>query len=156
MESNREDARQALLAASRAEAAPYIHYPATPVWFAPATGLWSAAMVGVWAWLPDSKALLFASLAILLALEAAAITWLQRSHGALPMPGTGTPPAEIGRVWRGYFCGCAAVLVVVALAWIVVGILAAAITAFVLVTAGLYWYDSAYNTAAKSVRARLA
>ena len=156
METNRDEARSALLAAERAAAAPYIDYPASPGWTAPVTALWVAAMVGAFTLWPERTALFVIYLGVLMALEAGCIAWLQRRHGALPIPGTGTPPTEIGRVWRGYFIGCAVVLAVVTVVWWLVGIPAAALTAFVLVAAGLAWYERAYTGAARSVRERLA
>ena len=91
------DAREQLQIIERAAAAPYVNYPATPWWYSPLVGLWAAAMIGTFTWWRESTALFAASLAILIALEGAFIAWIQRRHGALPMPGRGTPPAEIGR-----------------------------------------------------------
>ena len=156
METNQDEVRRALLVAERAAAAPYIDYPPSPAWFAPVTGLWFAALVGVFTWWRESVAVFVVGLGLLLALEAGYLTWMRQRHGALPMPGTGTPPAEIGRVWRGYFAGCGVVLALVALVWWQVGVLPAAATTFVLVTSGLVWYERAYVAAAGVVRERLA
>ncbi len=156
METNRDEAREALLTASRAEAAPYVEYPETPAWFIPVTALWFAAIVGVWSLWQENRVLFGVCIAVLFLLEAGCITWMQRRHGALPMPGTGTPPPEIARVWRGYFIGCALVALAVALAWWWAGIPAAALTAFVTIAGGLVWYERAYAAAAAAVRARLA
>ncbi|HYO19771.1 MAG TPA: hypothetical protein VES02_14025 [Dermatophilaceae bacterium] len=156
METNRDEIRSELLAAERAAAAPYIDYPASPAWFAPVTALWFAALVGALMWLGVNNALFAASIAVLVALEAGYLTWMRRRHGALPMPGTGTPPPEIGRVWRGYFAGCVVILGLVVLAWWQIGLPAAALTVFVLVAGGLTWYERAYVKAARTVRERLA
>ena len=156
METNQNEVRNALLAAERAAAAPYIDYPVLPAWYALATGLWFAGFVGVFAWWRESTALFVSLMAVLVAVEAVFLAWMQKRHGALPMPGTGTPPAEIGRVWRGYFAGCVVVLALVALVWWQFGVLAAAVTTFVLVSAGTAWYERAYAWAAGCVRERLA
>ena len=156
METNRDEIRSALLAAERAAAAPYIDYPASPAWYAPVTGLWFAAFVGAFTWWRGSTALFVSFLVVLIALEAGFLAWMQKRHGALPMPGTGTPPAEIGRVWRGYYAGCVLVLGLVALVWWQFGVPPAALTTFVLVASALTWYERAYAKAAGSVRERLA
>ena len=156
METNQEEVRRALLVAERAAAAPYIDYPASPAWFAPVSGLWFAALVGVFTWWRESVAVFVVALALLIALEAGFFAWMRQRHGALPMPGTGTPPVEIGRIWRGYFAGCGVVITAVALVWWQFGVLPAAATTFVLVASGLTWYERAYISSAGAVRERLA
>ena len=148
------DAQEQLRILERAEAAPYISYPVTP-WYSPVMGLWAAAMIGVFTWWRSNGALFVASLVVLIALEVAFLAWMQRRHGAMPMPGRGTPPKEIGAVWRGYVLSVPVVAVLVTLAWWLVGVPAAAVTAFVVVTAGLAYYERRYAQAAAKVRERL-
>jgi hypothetical protein len=150
------DPREQLALVERAEAAPYLNYPPTPWWYPPVAGLWAAGMIGTFGWWRGNAGLFIGSLAVLLALEAAFLVWMRRRHGAFPMPGRGTPPAEIAAVWRGYF-GCLPVIAaVVALVWWRIGIPAAAPVAFVLVTAGLAVYEQRYARAASRARERLA
>ncbi|MBQ0901056.1 hypothetical protein [Micromonospora sp. U21] len=144
-----------LRAAERGAAAPYVNYPPTPWWYAPAIGAWAAAMIGTFTWWRENAALFMASLAALIAVEALFVVWMRRRHGALPMPGKGTPPAEIAAVWRGYFAALPVVTLVVGLVWWLVGIPAAAGAAFVLVTVGLAVYERRYASAAAGTRARL-
>lgn len=139
----------------RAEAAPYLRYPPTPWWYFPAVGLWVAALIGTFTWWRENVGLFVGALAVLIAVEVLAIVVLQRRHGALPMPGRGTPPAEIAPVWRGYFLGLPVVAAAVALAWWLLGIPVAAGVAFVLVTGGLALYEQRYTRAAARVRERL-
>ncbi|GEL21900.1 hypothetical protein PSU4_08540 [Pseudonocardia sulfidoxydans NBRC 16205] len=149
------DPRVALDELERAEAAPYVNYPATPWWHFPLMGLWAGAMVGAFVWWRESALLFVGAMVVLVAIETAYLVWLSRTHGALPMPGRGTPPAELAPVWRGYFIGVAVVVVGVGLVWWLLGIAAAAVTAFVLVTGGLAEYDRRYERAAARTRARL-
>ncbi|TWD78986.1 hypothetical protein FB561_0034 [Kribbella amoyensis] len=149
------DAREQLRILERAEAAPYISYPPTPRWYAPAIGAWAAAFIGAFTWWRENTPLFAASLAGLILLELVFVTWMQRRHGALPMPGRGRPPAEIGRVWSRYFVGLLVVCALVGLAWWRIGVAAGAATAFVTVTAGLAYYEYCYAQAAAEVRKRL-
>jgi hypothetical protein len=150
------DAREQLRMVERAEAAPYVNYPKTPWWYAPAIGLWVAAMIGAFTWWRENAVLFCLSLAVLIVAEIGFITWMQRRHGAMPFPGRGRPPVEIASIWRAYFAGLAAIGVLVALAWWLVGVPAAAVAAFVLVTGGLIVYERAYAVAAAKVKERLA
>ncbi len=150
------DAQEQMRLLERAEAAPYVDYPKTPWWYPFTIGLWVAAMIGVFTWWRENAALLASSLAVLIVLELAFITWMQRRHGAMPMPGRGKPPVEIGALWRNYFVGLAVTVVIAGLAWWLIGIPAAAATAFVLVTGGLVVYERAYAVAAAKVKERLA
>jgi hypothetical protein len=150
------DPREQLAIIERAAAAPYVKFPATPWWYSPMVGLWAAAMIGAFTWWRENTALFAASLAVLISLEGAFIAWIQRRHGALPMPGRGTPPPEIGRVWRGYFLALPVVAGLIALAWWLGGVPVAAVTAFIVVTAGLAYYERRYAVAAAKVRERLA
>lgn len=140
----------------RAEAAPYVDYPPTPWWYFPSVGLWAAALIAAFAWWRENTVLFIGTIVVLVALEGAFIAWMSRRHGALPMPGRGTPPAEIAVVWRGYFAGVAVVVAVVGLVWWLAGPPVAAPVTFVLVTAGLVLYERRYAVAAAKVRERLA
>ncbi|WP_203712085.1 hypothetical protein [Asanoa siamensis] len=150
------EVREQLAAAERGAAAPYVEYPPTPWWYAPVVGLWAAGMVGAFTWWRESVALFLGSLAVLILLEVLFLTWMRRRHGALPMPGKGTPPPEIAVLWRRYFGSLVVVVLVVAGGWLLGGVPVAAALAFVLVTAGLAVYERRYAKAAAAVRARLA
>lgn len=150
------DAQEQLRVLERAEAAPYVDYPKTPWWYAIVVGLWVAAMIGTFTWWRENAPLFTASLVGLILLELAFITWMQRRHGAMPMPGRGKPPVEIGAMWRRYFAGLAATVVITGLIWWLIGVPAAAATAFVLATGGLVIYERAYAVAAAKVKERLA
>lgn len=145
----------ALREAERGAAAPYIAYPTTPWWYPLVLGAWAAAMVGMFVFWRQNGALFFAGIAILISLEVLFLTWLQRRHGALPMLGKGKPPEEIAASYRGYFAGLAVIVAAVALVWLLAGVPAAAATTFVLVSAGLFWYEKVYSAAAERVKARL-
>ncbi|WP_191844106.1 hypothetical protein [Catellatospora chokoriensis] len=144
-----------LKAAERGAAAPYVDYPPTPWWHAPSVGAWVAAMIGTFTWWRENAGLFVGSLVALIAVEILFVTWMRRRHGALPMPGRGTPPIEIAGVWRGYAAALPVIALLVAAAWLLGGIPAAAIAGFVLVTAGLAVYERRYSVAAARTRARL-
>lgn len=148
-------ARDEWATAERAAAAPYLNYPPTPWWYAPVVGLWAAALVAASMWWRTNVALFVPAVAVLVVLEGIFIGWMQRRHGALPLPGRGRPPREIAAAWRRYFVGFAVVVVVVVLLRVLAGAPAAAAAAFVLVTAGLVVYERSYATAAARARDRL-
>jgi hypothetical protein len=137
------------------EAAPYVHYPSTPWWYAPAIGAWAAALVLAFSWWRGHAALFAGSLVLLVAIEGVFVVWQKRRHGALPVPGRGRPPAEIASMWRGYVAGMALVIAAVAVTCWLAGIAAGAVVAFVTVTAGIALYEWRYAGAAARVRARL-
>jgi len=149
------DAEEQLRIIERAEAAPYISYPKSPWWYPPLAGLWVAALIGAFTWWRDSSLLFVSSLAVLLGLEIAFLTWMQRRHGAMPFPGRGRPPREIGRIWIRYILAVPVLMIAVGLVWWLVGVLAGAVTAFALVTAGIWYYERRYAVAAAKVRERL-
>ncbi|MFC0627757.1 hypothetical protein [Kribbella deserti] len=153
MESN---AREQMAIVERAEAAPYIDYPPTPLWYYPSIGLWVAAMIGTFVWWRENAVLFAGTILVLVALEGAFIAWMSRRHGALPMPGRGNPPREIAAVWRGYFIGLALIVAAIAVVWWLTGPPIAAPAGFVLVTGGLVLYERRYAVAAAKVRERLA
>ncbi|MEU8075173.1 hypothetical protein AB0B31_06960 [Catellatospora citrea] len=144
-----------LKAAERGAAAPYVDYPPTPWWYAPSVGAWVAAMIGTFTWWRENAGLFVGSLVALIAVEILFVTWMRRRHGALPMPGRGTPPTEIAGVWRGYAAALPVIALLVAAAWLLGGVPAAALAGFVLVTAGLAVYERRYAVAAATTRARL-
>ena len=149
------DPQEQLRIIERAEAAPYISYPKSPWWYPPVAGLWVAALIGAFTWWRESGLLFVGSLAVLLGLEFAFLTWMQRRHGAMPFPGRGRPPREIGRIWVRYFLAAPVLVIAIGLAWWLAGVLAGAVTAFVLVTAGIWYYERRYAIAAAKVRERL-
>ncbi|GAA3198903.1 hypothetical protein ACFO1B_02375 [Dactylosporangium siamense] len=151
-----DEVREQLALVRRAEAAPYIDYPPTPWWYSPAIGAWVAGMIGAFTWWRSDAVLFVGTLAALIVLELAFLTWMRRRHGALPMPGRGTPPHEIAAAWRGYAIALPVVVVVVGFVWWLAGVPVAAGVAFVLVTAGLAVYERRYAAAAAKVRSRLA
>jgi hypothetical protein len=150
-----DEPRALLKIAERAAAAPYIDYPPTPSWYYPAVGGWAAAMVGVFTWFRVEPIAFFGTLFLLIVIEFAFVGWMSKRHGAFPMPGKGTPPAEIRVEWNRYFLALPVVAGVVALTWWLVGIPAAAAVTFVLITGGLLIYERRYNRAAAAVRVRL-
>jgi hypothetical protein len=150
-----EQARELLAVAERAEAAPYLDYPPTPWWYYPAVGAWAAAMIGTFAWWRQSIPLFVGSLAVLILLEIVFLRWMTRRHGALPTPGRGTPPPEIGAVWRGYFMALPGIALLVGVSWWLGDVPVAACVAFVSITGGLVFYEKRYARAADAVRARL-
>lgn len=79
---------------------------------------------------------------------------MSKRHGAFPMPGKGTPPAEIRVEWNRYFLALPVVAGVVTLTWWRVGIPAAAAVTFVLITGGLLINERRYNHAAAAVPAK--
>ncbi|WP_460491308.1 hypothetical protein [Dactylosporangium cerinum] len=113
-------------------------------------------MIGAFTWWRSDAVLFLGTLAALIALELVFLTWMRRRHGALPMPGRGTPPHEITAAWRGYAVALPVVALAVALTWWLAGVPIAAGVAFVLVTAGLAVYERRYAAAAAKVRSRLA
>jgi hypothetical protein len=153
--SAREEALEQLRAVERSEAAPYIHYPPTPWWYSPAVGAWAAAFVGTFVWWRVNAVAFLAALIVLIALDLVFLRWMRRRHGALPMPGHGTPPPEIATIWRAYLLGLVVVVAAVALAWWLGGVLVGSITAFLTVTSGLAIYERRYAAAAARARERL-
>lgn len=113
-------------------------------------------MVGAFAWWRENTPLLVGALVILSIAEIAFFNWMQRRHGAMPIPGRGRPPAEIGALWRRYYLTLPAIALVIAAAWWLGGIGVAASITFVLVTGGLVFFEKRYERAVGAVRARLA
>ena len=145
--------QQALAAAHRAAAAPFVDYPPTPWWFFPAAGAWAAAMVLTVFGISRTPALFLPVLAGLIAAEYAFFTWYRRYRGTTPT--LKNAPPEIAREMRRYFAGVVVVGAVVVAAAILTTAIVAAGLAFVLVTGGLLVYERRYESAASEIRARL-
>lgn len=150
-----DEVRELLEVAERAEAAPYIDYPTTPWWYPPVVGAWVAAMIGTFTWWRENIGLFVGSMVVLVIVEVVFLGWMTRRHGAFPMPGKGTPPAEIRSAWNSYFAALPPIAGLIGLSWWLGGVPIAAAVAFVVVTAGLVIYERRYAKAACVVRARL-
>src|SRR5919109_5063410 len=134
--------QQALDEVERATAALWSHYPPTPWWYCPGSGAWHAGFVLVLGGLHDSPVLLTVAMVGLMAVAAWFTQWYTRYRGAVPRAGRSMPaefrPAVIA------FGGCyLSLLAVVALVFIAVGYVAAAVVAFVGVTVGVYVFERA-------------
>lgn len=163
MESN--EVAPALRDLERAEAAPYVDYPATPTWYPLAAGVWFSVFVyafaiGVGHWLtsePTSAAQAIgfsATMMILVAIEVAFFNWYFTSYGAVPSL-RGNAPPEIRDAFRRYFVGLGIVVPVIIVAAVLAGPLGGAMVALVLVTGGAWLYERRYEVAAEAVKARL-
>ncbi len=149
MESNEEYAAAAR-AADRAEAAPWVDYPATPAWYPPVVGLWAAALTASAASLEG----VWRAVAVLglVGIELGFIERYRRYRGTMP---AGRPPRELNRaIWTFAVsaAGIAAVVTALALAgltWWAVGVAA------VFPTLLAWWYERAYALAARRARERL-
>jgi hypothetical protein len=155
MESTPDPAEH-VRAMQRAEAAPYVRMPPSPWWVPLVFGAWAAAYVGAFVFWRQNQAAFIVAMLLLVGGVCALLGWLTRRFGALPLPGRGTPPAEIRREYRRYGVGVVVVVGLVAGAWWWAGAPAAAGSAFASVTAGLALYQASYERAAASVRERLA
>lgn len=136
--------------AERAEAAPWVEFPPTPLWFPPAAGAWAAAMTWCLADLDGFVSLLV--IAALVVTEVGFLAWYRRYRGTMP---SGLPPAEM----RGAAATYTVVLVVLVPVLIGLSHLFATwvpvLVAFVVVTWLQAWYERAYATGADRARARL-
>ena len=146
--------QQALAEVERATAALWAHYPPTPWWYCPGSGAWHAGFVLAVGGLQGSPALLAMAMAGLFAVLLRFTTWYTRYRGTIPRVGSSMPaefrPAVVA------FGGCyLALLAVVALVFVTVGYLAAAVVAFAGVTVGFAVYERAYAAAAAATRERL-
>jgi hypothetical protein len=148
MESN--EIRDALRAADRAEAAPWIDYPPTPRWYPVATGVWAASLV--LAFQIDQSFLRAMVVLALVGVELAFLGWYRRYRGTMPK---GTAPKEFRSAINLFALInvlTAAVVVATSLAglpWL------GALIALVAVTANFTWYERAYADAARRARERL-
>lgn len=137
--------------AERAAAAPYVDYPPSPWWHAPFFGLWSVAFVLV-VGLIDDSAWRAGGLLVLAFASGLVIGWQRRRRGTWPR---GKPPAEIRRVTIGFVIGAAGVIGLGALLLWLAPVAVAAPVVFVVVTAGVWWYDRAHARASERTRERL-
>ena len=145
-----DEIREALREADRAEAAPWIDYPATPRWWPVLFGAWAcvfALNVGYVDGLPQALGSI-----VLAALMGVAAGWATRRRGTYPR---GRAPRELRASFGVLFGGA---LVIAALGWLIASLitpwpaaLVAGVAAYVLVL----WYERAYTRAADRVRARL-
>lgn len=163
MESN--EAGPALRDLERAEAAPYVDYPATPTWYPLAAGVWFSVFVftfaiGVGHWLtsePTSAAQSIgfsATMMTLVAIEVAFFSWYFKTYGAVPSL-RGNAPPEIRDAFRRYFVGVGIVVALLIVAAVLAGPFGGALAALVLITAGAWLYERHYEAAAEAVKARL-
>lgn len=150
MESTQE-LRERQRVAERAAAAPYVDYPPDPGWYAPLFGVWAAVFVLV-VGLVDSPEWRSGGLLVLALACGVIIGWQRRRRGTWPR---GKPPAEIRRVGIAFVIGAAVVIGVGALLLWLTPTAVAALVSFVIVTAGVWWYDRAYARAADRTRERL-
>jgi len=144
-------ARDALREAERAAAAPFVDYPATPLWYSPAVGAWFTALAAIVWYRPDTKYAIPA-IVVLIALVGAFVSWHTRVRGTMPTL-TGAP-----RELRGPMLSYGVGVVVIAAIVIPMGMwepTAGVIVTFVLVTVGIAAYEGAYARAARAVRKRL-
>lgn len=132
--------------ADRAEAAPWIEFPATPWWYVPIASIWIGGVV---------LALSYRSMLLFFALVAAELlflTWYRRCRGMWP---TGPAPREYRRPITLAGASIFASLGVAAVVWLFAGPWGSAITMAVLSAAILTWYERAYADAARRTRERL-
>ncbi|WP_166133897.1 hypothetical protein [Nocardioides ochotonae] len=155
MESiDRESLRQAQRAAERAEAAPYLDYPPTPVWYPPAMGAWVTAYVLLLTLRGDHSAWLVAGMVVLSGLVGLFLGWYSRHHGAIP--NLRHAPREFRSAFACYAVVVVSIVGSIALAWWLAGPLLAAPVAFTATVAGLVVYERAFASAARRARERLA
>jgi hypothetical protein len=152
METNggHDSTRQQLDAVTRGEAAAWIDYPPTPVWWAVGFGAWAAAFALV-VGLLDGRTQSLAMLALVLVL-AVPVTWDRRRRGTYP---TGRPPRELnGPILRMVL----SVSVIGGLAWLAgeqVSVWLAAATAGGGAFAVVLRFEHEYAAAAGRLRERL-
>ena len=154
MESD-EGLRDHYRTAERAAAAPYLEYPEDPWWTAPGFGVLGALFVlGLDLYGRDDVRDLWGSLAHLLVVAGAVsyIWWQRRRRQTMP---SGNAPPEVNRVLVSFIVGA----VIIAVGLFLLGDLAplwlGLPVAFVVVTAAMYWYGTAYERAAAAARERL-
>lgn len=151
MESS-EELRERIRVAERAAAAPYVDYPPTPWWYSPGFGAWAAALLVLLGLPGDRHGWRAAGIAGLVLVEVVFIAWYRRYRGTWP---SGKAPDEIRRVMVGFVIGTVVVLGAgVLLVWLT-PVAVAAVAGFVMVTAGIAWYERAYARAAARTRERL-
>jgi hypothetical protein len=146
--------QQALDEVERATAALWSHYPPTPWWYCPGSGAWHAALVLVLGGLDGRYLLQLVGAVGLLAVAVWFTNWYTTYRGTIPRVGSSMPaefrPAVIA--FGGFYLS---VISLVALVFIAVGYVVAAIVAFVGVTVLFAVYERAYAAAAAATRERL-
>ncbi len=148
-DGDRDSAREQLSEVVRGEAASWVVYPPTPVWWPVSFGLWAAASalaVG----LLDGAARALAQLVLVL-LALLAIAWDRRRRGTYP---SGRPPRELNRPILKMVLGA---LAVAALAWYAgeqVGVGWAAAVAGLGAFAVVARYEHEYAAVAARIRER--
>ncbi len=150
---NIDEIREQQRVAERAAAAPYVDYPATPLWYMPVMGAWAFLATVLFTRPGNSTAVRIVGELVLVGAALALVWWQRRIRGVWP---TGRAPEEIRRVMAWFVLGVAVVIGVVLGVRLVVNVWVAAVVAFVIVTAGVTWYEKAYARASDRVRERLA
>lgn len=152
MESNgqRDSVQEQLREIERGEAASWVVYPPTPIWWPVSFGLWAAALaLGIG--LLDGAAQALTQLGLALAVGLM-VAWDRRRRGTYP---SGLPPREFYRAICWMLLGAAAVG---GLAWLVgahVSVWLAAAIAGVGSFAVICWYEREYAAIAAGIRERL-
>ena len=150
-----DEIREQLRAVERAAAAPYLNYPKNPWWVVPAFGaLASLFILGVHlSKRSDLSNALWTALMALVAISAWGYTWWQyRRWGAAP---AGKAPREVNRAMWWFVAGAVVVAVALLLLADRAPLWLGMPTAFVLTSAGVFWFGRAYARAAARVRERL-
>jgi hypothetical protein len=145
--------QEALAAAERAVTSVWTDYPATPAWYYPGVAAWAAAVVYTAAGI-DSSLVQIPLMLALCGLNGLFIGWYRSYRGAMPRLG-GAPP-EFRRSIAAFFVAYALLIAaVVVVAFVLDQPVAAAAGTFVVVAAGLYVYERAYESAARRTRTRV-
>jgi hypothetical protein len=145
--------QQALAEAERATAALWTDYPPTPSWYYPAVAAWATGYVLAFGAL-DNLAVLGAASVALGLLAVVFVRWYTNLRGTIPR--RQSAPAEFKSAIRAYLLGYILILGATAALFLTVGYLVAAAFMFVTSTAGLWFYERAYERAAGRTRERLA
>jgi len=149
---NIEELREQQRVAERAAAAPYVDYPPTPLWYMPVMGVWAFVATVIFLRPGTSSAVRIAGELVLVGACLVLVWWQRRIRGVWP---TGKAPQEIRRAMAGFIVGAIVVIGAVIGLRFLLNVWVAAGVAFVLVTAGVAWYEAAYARAAVRVRDRL-
>ncbi|MGN6250985.1 MAG: hypothetical protein ACTHNS_04125 [Marmoricola sp.] len=147
-----EQAATRLREAERSAAAPYIDYPPAPAWYPPAGGVWATGLAASLLLVHGDTWATITRLALDLVLVAF-VSWYVRKRGT--MPSLRGVPAELRRAFAAYLGGLALIGLVLAASALWLPVPITLVLTFVLVTAGLYAYETCYARAAEETRARL-
>lgn len=134
----------------RGEAASWVVYPPTPLWWPVALGLWAATLALVIGLL-DGTAQAITQLAMVLVIGLM-LAWDRRRRGTYP---SGRPPRDLHRVIFLMVLGAAAVAGTAWLAGEQISVWAAAAIAGVGAYAVVSWYEHEYAVIAARIRDRL-